>query len=100
MEKYTDLIDLLDTVNDEDSFLDFLDAMAEEFAKSQAVEAKVPSPPFSQGAMGWENSRIDTFLDAAIRGAEQTAKLPDWKNKDDNVWRRCAEIIYFGKVYE
>jgi len=97
-KKQTDLWELVEAVKDEASFLIFLQAMADDFALDRKIEKARPSPPYSPGPLGWENGTIDTFLDAAV------ACSIDNKGRgifnDNNVWRRCAEIIFTGKYYE
>lgn len=87
---------LLERVQDEASFIAFVDALADDFARELELEAASPSSPYGPGAMGWENSRIDLMLDAAARYAEATRNRPE----TGTVWRRCAEILYMGKIYE
>lgn len=93
-----DLDVLLSQVNDERTFVSFLDALAKDFALEQNLEAENPSP-FGRGQLGWENGTVGAFLDAAAAwGACQTiAGAPPPRA---NPWQRCAHIIYAGKFYE
>jgi hypothetical protein len=92
------LHNLTESVNDEVSFLGFLDALAGDFALERAIEENTPSSPYSQGALGWENRSVDSVLDAAQ--AYGNASKNGWKTDHNNVWRRCAEILLAGKFYE
>jgi hypothetical protein len=58
------------------------------------------SSPYSPGANGWENGSIGAFFDAAVSWAEASRNGLQYYEKPDNPWKRAAEIIYMGKVYE
>ncbi|MDO7907668.1 hypothetical protein Q5741_14755 [Paenibacillus sp. JX-17] len=48
----------------------------------------------------WENTTITSFLEAAAEwGAASVDGLHAY-DKPDNPWRRCAQILYMGKMYE
>lgn len=90
----------LDAVCDEASFLYFLEALAADRADEVEKEKLVPSPPCVPGANGWENGSIEAFLEAAsVWGRASTDGLQFYE-KPDNPWKRCADIIYMGKLYE
>ena len=90
-----DLDALLEEVNDEQSFLAFIDALRADWELERELEKEIPSPPFSAGATGWENGSIGQFLEAAVAYANDS---PD--DGTTNPWRRAAHIIYAGKFYE
>ena len=97
MTEAQDPFDLLDSVQDEASFIAFVEALAGDFARERALEAENPSSPYGPGALGWQNDRIDTMLGCAA------AYAGDTRNRganDPNPWHRCAEILYMGKIYE
>jgi hypothetical protein len=94
--------DLLESVCDEESFLRFLIALAADREDSTAKETVQPSSPYGPDANGWENTTIDRFLFAAVewaRASEKGLPLADYE-PSSNPWRRCAEILYAGKIYE
>jgi hypothetical protein len=103
------VLDALDAVVDEETFVRFLKVLAEDRADEVEKEKQNPSSPYGPGANGWENGSIEAFLDAAAAWAED---LPDPSpmmvngisvagyTKPDNPWTRCADIIYAGKFYE
>lgn len=97
-----DLDNILESVSDENSFLDFLNALATDREDSLAKEAVRPSSQFVADANGWENTSIDRFLSAAERWGRASAKgLPlAGYTPPSNPWRRCAEILYLGRSYE
>ena len=89
------LFDTLESVCDEATFLKFLDLIAADFALERRMELETPSPPYGPGALGWENNTIDHYFYAAASWGRS------WKNQNvQNIWRRCAEILYAGKIYE
>ena len=90
-----DLDALLEEVNDEQSFLRFVDALRADWELERELEKANPSPPFSAGATGWENGSIGQFLEAAVAYASDS---PDVGTA--NPWRRAAHIVYAGKFYE
>lgn len=90
----TDTIDLCEAVHDEATFIVFLSALMADFQKSQKIEAAKPSSPYGPAANGWENTTIDGFLEAATAWAHASSQ------KDENSWRRVANILYAGKIYE
>ncbi|GBF75526.1 hypothetical protein PA598K_03943 [Paenibacillus sp. 598K] len=78
------LFELVNKVADETTFLNFLDALRKDKLANEE----------------WANETIELFLDAAVEwGTASTNGLPYYE-KPDNPWRRCAQILYMGKVYE
>lgn len=94
------LADLLDNVVDQPSFLSFIDALANDFAMDRNAEASNPSPAYGASALGWENVTVDAFLDAAHAWGTSTLGRHEFDRPGISPWRRCAEILYAGKVYE
>jgi len=94
------LIKALESVEDEESFISFVAVLAEDKAEENKEENSNPSSTFGKGANGWENSRIEDFLVAAAEWAEASQADLEHYQKPDNVWRRCADILYAGKIYE
>ncbi len=92
------LHELLETVHDERSLLAYIDALRLDWEDEQRKEAESPSPPYSAGHNGWENGSIGQFLDAAFAGGSRLAD--NHSRPADNPWKRCAEILYIGKIYE
>ncbi len=92
--------DILDTVCDRESFVAFVKALGKDFADQIEKEQVNPSPLYGPGANGWENGRIDTFLDAASAWADAVSDRLGAFEKRDNPWWICAHILYMGKIYE
>ena len=89
---------LLEAVCDEQSFLQFLRALMNDKIQEEQKEKTRPSSPYGPGANGWENNTIEGFLESAIAWAEDSQKC---LNKvEANPWKRCAQILYMGKLYE
>ena len=76
---------MLEEVKDEESFTKFLVALMKDW---------------ETGYEGWENSNIGSFLEAAAAWAESTKDGVNDYSPPPNPWRRCAEILHAGKVYE
>src|SRR5687767_5076920 len=100
------LLELRNTVVDEESFVRFLKALSEDRADEVEKEKQKAFSPYTEGANGWQHSSIENFLDAAAAWAEDSNRestilngLPGY-TKPTNPWKRCADIIYAGKFYE
>ena len=94
-----DLINLLEKVKDQDTFLAFAKALQTDREDEVQKEKKNPSGTYSSGANGWENSSIDGFLESAIAWAEDS----NFGNKIegiDSLWKKFALFLYAGKTYE
>jgi hypothetical protein len=94
------LVALLDAVSDEDSFIRFLEALGADRADEVEREKETPSSPYGPGANGWENRSIEAFLESASSWAEASKYGLKLYKKPENPWKRCADILYMGKIYE
>lgn len=90
----------LDAVNDEQSFLHFLQALGEDWVDEQQKELANPSSPYGPGANGWENGTIGAYLEAAVAWGEASVDGLRFYEKPSNPWRRAAQILHAGKLYE
>ena len=95
-----DLQSKLDAVRDEASFVAFVTALAADREEEVAKEKASPSSPYGPGANGWENGTIEAFLDASAAWAAASTNGLKYYQKPENPWKRCADIIYMGKIYE
>lgn len=91
---------ILDSVIDERSFLRFVQALAEDWEDEQQKELASPSSPYGPGANGWENGTIGAYLDATVRWGDASINGLRFYEKPSNPWKRAAEILYMGKLYE
>ena len=97
---YNDKLQIaLQNVTDEASFLVFIEALGRDRADEAEKERNNPSSPYGSGANGWEHTTIDGFLEAAVAWAAVSTRMSTY-DLPDNVWTRCADILYSGKVYE
>ena len=93
------LYELLQQVEDRDSFLAFAAALSEDRADEVAKEKVNPSPPYSTGANGWENGSIESYLDAAVAWAKDHG-VSESALTNTPTWRSFAEFLLAGKHYE
>ncbi|MDR6915968.1 hypothetical protein J2X66_002837 [Pseudomonas sp. 3296] len=92
--------ELLKTVDDEQSFIGFIESLGVDFAEERLLEETSPSSPYGPGALGWENGSIDTFLDAAAAWATAWSRSSPVSASRSNVWQCCAAILLAGKFYD
>jgi hypothetical protein len=88
-----------DAVCDERTLLDFIRALVADPEDEVAKEARSPSSPYGPGANGWQNIKIEHFLEAASRWAEST-NFGQTQGLSGNHWRQFAAFLYCGKIYE
>ncbi len=93
-----DLDALLLTVRDEESFREFIAALAGDYSEEREIEAANPSNSYSAGALGWEHGSIDGYLGAAAAcGANRPSPHSD---AVESAWFLAAAAMYAGKYYE
>lgn len=85
----------VEQVVDRQTFVEFLEILAEDWFYEQETEQLNPSSPYGAGALGWEHGTIGNFIEAAARYARDSSVPPN-----PNPWRAAAEIILRGKGYE
>ena len=95
-----DLQQLLDRVHDRASFFDFVRQLALDRAQAAELETKNPSSPYGPDAGGWENSTIESYLDAALGWAEDTDMGTTQGLSSTPSWKEFATFLYLGKIYE
>jgi hypothetical protein len=89
------LLELLESVSDERSFLAFVKSLAADFAADRKVEAQSPSNPNGPSHLGWENWTLDAVLESGAAWAEDTAGNPGFAASRENPWRLCAWVLYY-----
>lgn len=94
------LQDILDRVVDERSFIDYLNALAGDWAVTCGSSDANPAPVHSSRASDWENGSIGTFLTAAASWADASSNGLRFYDVPTNPWRRAADILRAGKEYE
>ncbi len=95
-----DPFNALERVVDERTFIEFLRALAADRKDETAKEREQPSSPYGPSPNGWENGTIENFLHAASAWATASINGLPSLPRSTNPWRRCAEILYAGKIYE
>ncbi len=95
-----DLQRLADEVHDEQSLLEFMKFLSIDAKDGREKEKNIPSSPYGSGANGWENGSIDGFLEAATRWGRSSIDGLKLYEKPNNPWKRVAQILYMGKIYE
>lgn len=95
---------LFNDVHDRESFFTFVRALMEDRVVAAAKEQTAPSSPYGPDAGGWENTTIESYLEAALGYAE------DWARKDPHgsvqglppepTWSEFARFLHAGKFYE
>lgn len=89
--------ELLDRVCDKESFVQFVRALADERVAAREEECSKGDTFYVDGALGWKNADISSFLSAAL---EYFEVRPFHKPESSPSWRMLAEFLYFGKIYE
>lgn len=93
-----ELHELLEDVNDRDTFVRFVKALIQNRREADELTRQNPEKFQWSGVLDWENGSIDTYLDAAL------ACFEDGKRHDEKpeeiTWKRFAEFLYGGKIYE
>jgi hypothetical protein len=86
-------------VDDEASFLAFVRALEADRRLAAAIEHQYPQA--GNAARGWQNATIEQFLECAIAWAEASefGRRGSLGNRA-SPWRRMAEFLHAGKVYE
>jgi hypothetical protein len=88
--------ELLDQVHDRDSFIAFVEALADEREDAQNIERDNPQTYMLDGAHNWKNADIGSFLYASL------AYFGGPCDESDNgpTWKLFAEFLYCGKIIE
>jgi hypothetical protein len=90
----------LEHISDQESFLAFVRALTQDRRSAAQAESKDAASPYGPDVGGWENTSIDSFLEAAIAWAEDS----NFGSKQDlssvSLWRKFAVFLYCGKIYE
>ena len=90
------LLDKARNVRDRESFFDFVQALIEDRIEKAKDEARYP---YGGQPDGWENSKIETYLDAALRWGQDSVGHEHGMSTEAS-WRDFARFLYGGKIYE
>ncbi|WP_412024178.1 hypothetical protein [Burkholderia cepacia] len=94
------LQDALERVVDERSLIHFLRVLGHDWNTERQLEADLPPSPYARAALGWQNRSIGEYLEAMIDWAEASEDGLRFYDVPDNPWRRIADILFAGKIYE
>ena len=95
-----DVHELLDRVEDRVTFFEFVRKLALDRKQAVELEATNPSSQYGPDAGGWENSTIDSYLEAALAWAEDTETGTTQGFSTTPSWKGFATFLYAGKIYE
>jgi hypothetical protein len=87
------LRELLEEVDSRESFIAFVEALAKEREAAEKLERADPERYGTYGALGWENGRISSFLDAGL------TRFESWRDEEPPTWRAFAEFLYHGRSW-
>jgi hypothetical protein len=92
------------TVQDRDSFLAFARALVADREAAVEAEKQTPTDPRILGlvpdAGGWYNFTIESYLEAAVRWAEDSDMGGAQELPAGPLWRAFAAFLLCGKIYE
>jgi hypothetical protein len=94
------LNELLEEVKDQETLLHFVDVLAKDRANAVQAGTANPSSVYDKDAGGWENTTIESFLEAAASWARDTNFGESQGLSPVNPWKQFAVFLYCGKIYE
>lgn len=81
----SEIFEKLEIITDEKSFLEFLMLLSEDY---------------NCNTFEWQNTDVSSYLEATYDWGRASIEGLEFYRKPDNIWKRCAEILYMGKIYE
>lgn len=84
------LFELVNKVENEESFLNFINELRKDRIKY------IENKSFEE----WQNETIEDFLERAHEWGIESKDGLQYYEKPQNPWKRCAQILYMGKIYE
>jgi hypothetical protein len=88
------LEELLDCVDDRESFIAFVEALAAERRQAERLETEQPVRYQLGGALDWQNGDIASFLEAALDC------LKEDRPQVEPSWQMFAEFLWCGKIID
>jgi hypothetical protein len=85
---------LLSEVKDKSSFIVYARALAKERERAAALEVRDPARYLVDGALGWKNADISSFIYAGLSAFE------DSPESEHCTWGAMARFLYLGKELE
>jgi len=71
-------------------------ALAEDWEDEREKEKVSPSPPYGNGANGWVNGTVGSFLERASGWGEDTATGTRFYSPPENPWKRALTFFSRG----
>lgn len=90
----------LERVTDQESFVAFARALAQDRSLAAQAEGENRAPLYGADSGGWENTSIEAFLCAAVSWAEDSNFGASQDLATASLWRKFAVFLYCGKIYE
>ena len=91
------IYELLEQVQDRDSFLAFVHALADERERAAILERQEPIRFSLGGAFDWQNGDIESYLRAA---SDYFTERPLSSPETEPSWRMFADFLWCGKIIE
>ena len=95
-----ELHQILEQVDDRASFFEFVRLLVLDRQRAAKQQLENPDSPYGPDSGGWENTTIDSYLDAALGWAEDTDMGTTQGLSPIPSWREFATFLYLGKIYE
>lgn len=93
--------EMAEKVDSKESFLRFVQAMAEDAEAADAEPERTPDGKLNLSPRGWENGSISAFLGAMSAWAASNSGITGKPMVSPEAsWRAFAEILHSGKFYE
>lgn len=92
--RHTPIEALLEAVSDGESFVRFTEALAKERELAAKLERDDPTRYCLDGALGWKNADIASFLHAGLLCLGSSTRPAE------ATWKTFADFLYYGKVVE
>jgi|ERR1039458_3165084 hypothetical protein len=93
--------EMAEKVDSKDSFLRFVQALAEDAAAADAESERTAGGKLNLSPRDWENGSIEAFLGAMSAWAAANSGITGKPMVSEQAsWRTFAQILHSGKFYE
>src|SRR5437868_6707856 len=87
--------ELLEKVHNQESFLSYARALAQERREAERLEGDKPTAGPLKGEVGWRDSTISRFIESGLGHFESDGTVIE-----SPTWKDLAMFLYYGKMYE
>ena len=95
------LYEMAEKVDSKESFLRFVQVLAEDAAAADAEPERTSDGKLSLSPAGWENGSVEAFLGAMAAWASGNSGISSEPHVPvQPTWRAFAEILHAGKFHE